>query len=252
MLGAFGGRDKNKGTTSLQVCESAVIDAGNLLSPLGRSARKINHVFLSHCHMDHLVDLPFLIDAFFAERTQPLNVYGLPHTLEMLKKHIFNGSIWPDFNAITLLNARERAVSLHELKPGKHYVVDGVQLTPFSTNHTVPSIGYLVDKQRGKLLFTSDTGACKEIWQLLNNDEAIRSLIIETSFPSKMEQLAIASGHLTPKLLNEELGNLQRDDVKIYINHFKPDFIVALKEELASFPRTRSAIMLDDGVEIEL
>ena len=252
MLGAYGGRDRNKSTTSLFISDSVVIDAGNLLSPLGRNARKINHLFLTHCHMDHLVDLPFLIDAFFAERTQPLNVYGLPHTIAMIKQHIFNGNIWPDFNAITLLNARELAVNLHEIEPNVTYFADNIKLTPFATNHTVKSIGYIVQKQNSKIMFTSDTTRCPAIWEILNNDPTISSLIIETSFPSNLEQLAIVSGHLTPKLLDEELANLKRDDIALYLNHFKPDFVEALKKELAGFERAKKAILLDDGMEIKI
>ena len=29
---------------------------------LGKKARKIDHIFLSHCHLDHIIDIPFLIE----------------------------------------------------------------------------------------------------------------------------------------------------------------------------------------------
>lgn len=250
MLGAYGGRDRNKATTSLLVNEAVAVDAGNLLNPLGRDARKIDHIFLTHCHMDHLIDLPFLIDAFFAERTRPLNVYGLPHTLQMIKQHILNGDIWPDFNEINLLNGKDKSMRLYEITPGTTYTIGEVALTPFETNHTVPSVGYVIEKEGSKLMFTSDTYTCPKVWEILNADTAIKTLIIETSFPSRMDQLAEMSRHLTPKLLNEELANLKRSDVAIYINHFKPDFMEALKKELAGFERTKNTTLLDDGVEV--
>ncbi|MGE4294516.1 MAG: MBL fold metallo-hydrolase [Campylobacterales bacterium] len=250
MLGAYGGRDRDKATTSLLVNDSVAIDAGNLLNPLGREARKIDHIFLTHCHMDHLIDLPFLIDAFFAERTRPLNVYGLPHTLQMIKQHILNGDIWPDFNEINLLNGKDKSMHLIEIAPDKPYVVAGVVLTPFETNHTVPSVGFVIEKEGSKLMFTSDTYKCPRVWELLNADMAIKTLIIETSFPSRLDKLAELSRHLTPKLLDEELSHLKRRDVKVYINHFKPDFIEALKTELAGFERTKETLLLDDGVEV--
>ncbi len=251
MLGAYGGRDKNKATTSLLVNERVAIDAGNLLNPLGRDARRIDAIFLTHCHMDHLIDLPFLIDAFFSERTRPLDIYGLPHTLEMVRKHVFNNDIWPDFNEINLLNGQDRSIRLKPIHPGETYEEENLKLTPFETNHTVPSIGYVIEKEGRKLMFTSDTYTCPKVWEILNADEAISALIIEVSFPSKMAQLAEVSRHLTPALLDEELAHLKREGVAIYINHFKPDFIPALKQELAAGKNTRAANLLDDGQIIE-
>ena len=251
ILGAYGGRDKDKATTSLLVSDSVAIDAGNLLNPLGRKAREIDTIFLTHCHMDHLIDLPFLIDAFFSERTRPLDVYGLPHTLEMVRKHIFNNDIWPDFNEINLINGMDRSIRLRPIHPGQTYDIDGVKLTPFETVHTVPSVGYVIEKEGSKLMFTSDTYKCPNVWSILNADEQIKALIIEVSFPSKMAQLAEVSKHLTPALLDEELEMLQRTGVDIYINHFKPDFIAPLKQELATGKHTRGAVLLDDGVKIE-
>ncbi|MDR1910858.1 MAG: 3',5'-cyclic-nucleotide phosphodiesterase [Helicobacteraceae bacterium] len=252
MLGAYGGRLDDKSTTSLLVSDTIAIDAGNLLSPLGYEAKKINHIFLTHSHIDHIVDLPFLIDAFFVDRSAPLNIYGLKETIQSLKDHIFNDQIWPDFSAILLPRTGEPSIMLREIKPNTEYLIDGVKLTPFETNHTVESVGYVIDKDGRKIMFTSDTSKCANIWNILNNDPAISSIIIEVSFPSRLEKLAIDSGHLTPKMLNEELENLLRDDVAIYINHFKPDFIETLTQELSSFERAKKAITLNDGMLILL
>jgi cAMP phosphodiesterase len=252
MLGAYGGRLNDKSTTSLLVSDSVAIDAGNLLSPLGDSARDINHIFLTHSHIDHIVDLPFMIDAFFTSRDRSLNIYGPPQTIQTLKSNIFNDLIWPDFTKIALLRSGEAAITMNEIQPNVCYEIDGVKLTPFETNHTVKSVGYVIEKESKKIMFTSDTGKCANIWNILNDDPDIASIIIEVSFPSNYEKLALESGHLTPKLLNEELANLKREDVAIYINHIKPDFIDRLKRELIAYERTRKAIPLSDGALILL
>ncbi|MDR0664471.1 MAG: 3',5'-cyclic-nucleotide phosphodiesterase [Helicobacteraceae bacterium] len=252
MLGAYGGRLNDKSTTSLLVSDSVAIDAGNLLSPLGFSANEINHIFLTHSHLDHIMDLPFLIDAFFASRDRPINIYGLPHTVKTLKKHIFNDEIWPNFAAISLLNSSDPVIIMREIEPNVCYEVDDVKLTPFKTNHAVESVGYVIEKEGKKIMFTSDTSRCANIWDILNEDTDIASIIIEASFPSDYEKLALDSGHLTPKLLNEELGRLKREDVTIYVNHIKPDFMETLKRELSSFERTKKAIPLSDGALILL
>jgi ribonuclease BN (tRNA processing enzyme) len=252
MLGAYGGRLGGKSATSLLLNDSVAIDAGNLLTPLGQNAAKLDHIFLTHSHMDHIADLPFLIDAFFTERTKPLCVYGLPNSIRAIKRRIFNDSIWSDFTEIKLPKARKKAaLIMREIAPPFSYVIDGVKLSPFETNHVIKSAGYVIEKGGKKLAFTSDTGKCASIWDMLNADPNVSSLIIETSFPSRFEQLARISGHLTPKTLNEELSNLKRD-IRIYINHAKPDFLEEISAELLTFDRTKNAKILDDGEVIEL
>jgi ribonuclease BN (tRNA processing enzyme) len=252
ILGAYGGTDDGKATTSIQISEKVTIDAGNILNPLGYRARKIDHMFFTHSHYDHIVDLPFFIDAFFLEREEPLHLYGINHTIDVLKKHIFNSAICPDFNIIAQAGGKGPAIVFHEIEAGNEYAADSVRMTPFETNHIVKSVGYVIKKHGKKIMFTSDTYKCGKIWDILNSDETITKLIIETSFPSAYEHLALASGHLTPKLLNEELSHLKRTDVDIYICHIKPKHIDTIKKELRDFERTKNAIVLDDGMEIEL
>jgi cAMP phosphodiesterase len=193
-----------------------------------------------------------MIDAFFTTRDRTLNIYGLPQTIKTLRNHLFNDEIWPDFTAISLLKSGEPAITMKEIRPNERYEIDEVALTPFETSHTVKSVGYVIEKEGKKIMFTSDTGKCANIWNILNGDPDIASIIIEVSFPSAYEELAICSGHLTPKLLNDELANLKRNDITIYVNHIKPDFIEALKQELLSFERTKKAIPLSDGALILL
>ncbi|MDR1450927.1 MAG: hypothetical protein LBI57_01135 [Helicobacteraceae bacterium] len=57
---------------------------------------------------------------------------------------------------------------------------------------------------------------------------------------------------MTPKLLNEELKNLKREDATIYVNHFKPVFAQTLLKELREFKRAKKAIALTDGAFISL
>ena len=252
MLGAHGGRGENRATTSLQVTDSIVIDAGNILYPLGDKAKKIDHIFLTHCHLDHLIDIPFLIDAFFAERTTPLHIYGLASTLQSVKRHILNWEVWPDFNEIELLNRSEKSVLLHEIEFDKVYERDGIRLKPIKTNHTVESCGYVVEKEGKKIFFTSDTYKCDEVWKTVNEDPGIKTMITEVSFPSQMAKLAHDSKHLTPKLLEEELQKLKREDIQLYVSHLKPDFLDQIHREFRDSPVLQKVTILEDGSVIPL
>lgn len=251
ILGAYGGRGKNKNTSSILLSQNVVLDAGNIIGALGEEAGKIDHIFLSHCHLDHIIDIPFLIDAFFAHRTKPLTIYALPETLASLKKHILNWEIWPDFNDIELLNRRGKSILFKEVVFGEEYAVDGIVLKPVPTNHTVPSCGYVVQKEGRKVLITQDTYLCGRIWEEINQDLDINTLIIEVSFPSTHAKLAELSRHMTPLFLAEELKNIKRESpLQIYINHLKPDFAEAIIAELNALKLP--VTVLDDGDVIAL
>lgn len=251
MLGAFGGKGKNMGTTSLLVSENIIIDAGNILTPLGGRAKDIDHLFLTHSHLDHVTDIPSLVDAFFAFRDKPLNVYGLDETISALKKHIFNEDIWPDFTKINFVGSDIPSLKFHIIEPHKCYEIDDVRLQTFPTKHTVPSIGYVIEKENRKLMFTSDTYSTDEIWNILNRDRKIKALIVEVSFTSDLEALAVASLHFTPKILNDELNKLKREDLQIYINHLKPAMKHGIISELSQLPNTKKCVILEDGAVIE-
>ncbi len=89
VLGASGSKTKFTGTTSFQVYKDVLVDAGNVIGTLGDDAAKINHIFLTHSHSDHITDLPFIIEAFYEQREQPLIVYGSKETIESIKKTYF-------------------------------------------------------------------------------------------------------------------------------------------------------------------
>jgi len=253
MLGAFGSKGENNEMTSLQVSNSIVIDAGNILNSLKEKALGINHILLTHTHLDHIVDIPFLIDTFYDQRTEPLIIYGLEETIQNLEKHLFNWHIWPDFSSINLKNSSKKAVIFKKINIGEEILIDGCLIKPIKTEHTNSSCGYVINKGEHAIFFTSDTYKCQNIWDEINSNKKIKSLIIEVSFPSSFEQLAKDSKHLTPKLLHEELKNLKRNDLSIYINHLKSSYIEIIQKELYDLDIFKNhGHILDDGAIIDI
>jgi 3',5'-cyclic-nucleotide phosphodiesterase len=98
--------------------------------------------------------------------------------------------------------------------------------------HTVPTHGYLVEDEEGAVLFTSDTGPTHEVWDVANRTAALRAVIVEVSFPNRMQNVADVSLHLTPTTLALELAKLKRD-VPVYLYHLKPAYVEELRQELA-------------------
>lgn len=249
MLGAYGGRGDNRATTSVMVSENIVIDAGNIMAPLGNFAGKIDYIFLTHCHLDHIVDIPFLIDAFYTQRETPITILGLKETLATLKTHILNWDIWPDFNEIKLINKTDKSIVLREIEIDETVTIGSYDLKAIKTNHTVPSCGYAIRHNGRTILFTSDTCINDEVWEQINGDESIFAAIIDCSFPSTLEQLALDSRHLTPRLLSSELTKLRRE-IQTYIFHIKPSFEAQIKAELDDYENLSDVVVLRDGDRI--
>ena len=251
VLGAQGSRSNNAFTTCLQVTKNTLIDAGNIMHALGEEALHVNRIFFSHAHLDHILDSAFLMDNSFAQRTEPLYLYGLPQTIHAIKEHIFNWEIWPDFNHIHLIGSTTPSVIYVEIEPNKAYEIEeGVTLTPILSNHTVACCGYIIEKEGSGILFSSDTYKNPHLWETINTKDSIKALIIDVSFPNRFAKIAKDSKHLTPHLLDEEMALLSRS-IPIYINHLKPFYAQQTSEELMAIGIAQEHI-LHDGESIDL
>jgi Cft2 family RNA processing exonuclease len=245
VLGAYGSKSEFCDLTSFQINKNIVIDAGSLINKLNNNAKDIKHIFVTHSHLDHIKDIPFLIDNFFEIQTETLNVYGTKETIENMKKHIFNWEIWPDFSKISLLDSKKPALKFITISINESITINNIKIEAIKNNHCNGSCGYIVSKENESILLTSDTYKCPSIWERINKDSKIKSIIIETSFPSSLEQLSISSKHLTPKLLKEELKTLIRKDIRIYVNHLKSNYINQIKKELSEI-KDFEIIVLDN------
>lgn len=250
-LGTGGTRTPKEGTTCVKVSPHCVIDAGNLINTFGEDVFTIEHIFLTHSHLDHIIDIPFLADLFVTQKTISLKVYGIKATLDDLRQFIFNSRVWPNFEEINLIGHIEKTIELIEIELDHPYKVDDVTLTPFKTNHTEGSCGYIIEKEGDGILFTADTYRCSRIWELLDANPHIHTLVIEVSFPSSFEKLAFDSKHLTPALLESELANCIRRDFSIYAMHLKTLFASDIINELSTLKLLRNGgKVLRDGDKI--
>lgn len=231
-LGTSGTRTPTQGTTCLHVSKHCVIDAGNLINAFGDDIFTIEHIFLTHSHLDHIIDIPFLADLFVTQKSISLKIYALKETLDDLRQFIFNHRVWPNFEEISLIGHTEKTIELIEIQLDETYAIDDITLTPFKTNHTDGSCGYLIEKNNAGILFTADTYKCPRVWELMDQHPHIHTLVTEVSFPSSFEKLALDSKHLTPALLQSELQQCKRNDFTIYAMHLKTLFAPTIIHEL--------------------
>lgn len=200
--------------------QDILIDAGTGVGDLGLDELSaIDHVFLTHAHLDHIVCIPFMLDSVGYQRRKPVTVYATEETLEALQKHIFNWKIWPDFSQVP--SNDEPYMRYRVLSPGETVRLNGRAITALPANHVVPAVGYQLDSGRSSLVYTGDTTTQDAFWDVVNKIDNLAYLIIETAFTNGEKQLALVSKHLCPSLLAEELVKLQGKP-DIYITHLKP------------------------------
>lgn len=226
--GGIGGRHLR--TTSMLVDHDILIDAGTGVADLSLAElAMIDHVFITHSHLDHIAALPLMIDSIADMRDKPVTVYASDATLEIIQNHIFNWAIWPDFSEISI---REQAVMQYKaIRLGQKIRFGERTITAVPAEHTVPAVGYHLDSGAGSLVFTGDTTANDVFWPVINKIVNLRYLIIETAFSNQEKRLAIMSKHLCPSLLGDELAKLVRD-ATIYISHLKPGQIELIMGEI--------------------
>ena len=245
ILGCSGGIGGNLRTTSMLLDYDVLIDAGTGVGDLTLTELKqIDHIFVTHSHLDHVVSIPFLVDTVGGMRDSPVTVHATEETLDILKKHLFNWKIWPDFAEIP--NRDNPYLRYESFRLGETVSLQGRRIRSLPANHVVPAVGFHLDSGEGSLVFTGDTTTNDALWAEVNRIENLRYLIIETAFSNAERELAIASKHLTPDMLAQELSKLTRP-AKIFVSHLKPGEGALTMEEVEAVAGAYSPRMLSNG-----
>ena len=226
--GGIGGRHLR--TTSFLVDSDILLDAGTGVGDLSLAELSlVDHVFITHSHLDHVTSIPFLVDTVGGMRARPINVYASRATVEIMKSHLFNWAIWPDFSEIPSPEAP--FMRYQEIEVGRTITIAGREITPLPANHTVPAVGYHLDSGKSSLVFSGDTGPNNALWKAVNRIRNLKYLIVETAFSNKERQLADVSKHLCPETLADELAKLECS-AEIYVTHLKPGEIELTMQEI--------------------
>ncbi|MFH0944821.1 MAG: 3',5'-cyclic-nucleotide phosphodiesterase [Planctomycetota bacterium] len=247
VLGCSGGSIPGRRPTSFLLNSTVAIDGGALTSALSPDAQElVDHVVLSHAHLDHCANLPFLLDNRFARQTRPITFYGSKETIDDLRDCIFNNRIWPDFT--TLRNRKSVALTLETIVPGVPFEINGLRFTPYEMEHTVPCLGYLIEDDNSKIFVSGDTGSAHSVRRMVEQVEGLSAVVIEISWPNRLDALARASGHLIPSHL-EQAWPLH-PEARILITHIKPLHYEEIVSELTGLG-CANLVILEDGMEFE-
>ncbi|GBR04821.1 MBL fold metallo-hydrolase [Acetobacter oeni] len=195
----------------------------------------IRAYLISHAHLDHVAGL-VLVSPDDAHKP----IYALPSVHGILNRNLFGSPVW--------INMTDEGT---EPRLGMYHDVDLNVGTPVSVPDTtlrvtawplshggMESTAFLIGSGSDAMLYLGDTGAdsiehgthLHALWQAvapLVRMHRLRGIIIECSYDNARPE-KLLFGHLTPRLLLEELRDLQRTahaslrGLPVLVAHIKP------------------------------
>lgn len=231
VLGCSGGIGEGLRTTSLLIDDDVLIDCGTGVGDLSLEAMaKLRHVFITHTHLDHIASLPLLVDTLFSHlQTHPLVVHAQAPSMEVIKQHIFNWQIWPDF--FELPEKNRPVVQFEEMRPDEAVEIGGRRFEMIPVNHVVPTVGYCVRDASATIAFSGDTTTNDSLWNALNRLQGLDLLIVECGFGDHERELADLAKHYCPSTLAADLVKLKHRP-GLYVTHLKPGDEDAIFDQL--------------------
>jgi len=254
-LGVKGGLDESnlsaylvakKGSDQFICLDAGTINAGlqvalnnslfNEASAEEIQKKHISAYFISHGHLDHLAGLVLNAPNDIAKP-----IYAFGSVIDVFKNNYFTWKSWANF-----ANEGDKPIlnkyTYQTLIEGKEILIPNTELyvTPFSLSHVNPyeSSAFLVRQNQDYLLYLGDTGAdtveksnkLNLLWKAIApmiKENKLKGIFIEVSFDNSMPDKSLF-GHLTPKLLMQELNTLNNlagqnlKSVNIVVTHIKP------------------------------
>jgi ribonuclease BN (tRNA processing enzyme) len=175
--------------------EAVLVDGGTgtmrRLLEAGFHYRDVDHLFFTHVHPDHVLDLvPFLFATKHTPgyvRTKPLHVLGPPGFEDFFDRLMGLFGEW--------VLSEDYPLELEEMDDGKR-VFGSWEVTTRLLAHAVPTIGYRFTHNGTVIVVSGDTDYCEAIVDLARDADA---LVLECSFPDEHK----VEGHLTPKYASQ-------------------------------------------------
>ncbi|KYK31341.1 MAG: hypothetical protein AYK22_08005 [Thermoplasmatales archaeon SG8-52-3] len=230
-LGTHNAESKDTKLVSFLIDNVLAVDAGCLASELTFSEQeKIKAILLTHGHYDHIREIPAFA---FNNTDHTTKVYATSQTFRILSSHLVDGLIYPKFTIKIPFFLEKPSLKFIELEPFDIVDILGYQILPLPVNHTVDTVGFeITSKDKKKIFYTGDTGSgLSALWEHISPD----IILMDLTFPNRLENRAINSKHLCPKLLKKELRelhNVKDEFPKVVLIHLSPKDEEEIKKEV--------------------
>lgn len=229
VLGCAGGSAMGRRPTCFVVDDEVAVDAGALAQamPVERQ-RRLQHVLVSHAHLDHVLSLPLLLDNRFDGPPDHLRLYAFDSTFRDLERGLFNGRVWPEL--ITLQRSKAVSVELVTIAAGVPFAAGPLRVTAHEMEHPIPCAGFLLESSGESIFIAGDTGSATGVKRAVADAKGLRAIVIEVSWPDRLRELAQRVGHLTPSMLASTWP--LHPKAKTLVTHIKPAFLDEVTAEL--------------------
>lgn len=245
VLGAYGASDAEHNLTGYLLDDWFAVDAGTLTSKLSLAQQsRIQAVFITHSHADHIRDLPHLILNRHIMNTVPLTIFAQRDVMDLLTANIFNGTVWPDFATIDAPHTGKPPVQYRALAPGKKVAFNGVNITAVPVEHQIPAAGVIIEMGGQSITFTGDTGPTNDIWKRTNKTPNVVAVVTEASYPNDQQALSDLTAHLTPETFGGELKKITVD-APVYASHRKIPFERDIESQIRNLRDRRARVLLE-------
>ena len=228
--------------TCFLIDDCVAVDAGSIAIALTAEQRgKVRDIIVTHPHMDHIASLPIFIDDLYPTLKQPMRVYATAEVIELLERDVFNWNVYPRFSE--LRNDYGPVMEYIPVSLDEPFRVAHLTVRAVAVNHIVPTIGLIVCDEVVCVAFSSDTAETDRFWDLVNRQEHLEALLIETSFPNEMARLAEVSRHFTPASLRAELTKLSHNGMDILAVHLKSTYRETIVKQLGDLNIPKLSVM---------
>lgn len=241
--GGIGGREKL--TTCFLLDDDILLDAGTGLATLElEQLLAIDHVFITHCHLDHVSGLALLLDAVVGKRSSPVIVHATEQVIATLKTHLFNWLLWPDFAAIP--DAENPVLRWEAMATEATIDLNGRLISASAVDHTVDAVAYWVRTNSAGFLFSGDMAATPALWARYCNEKLLTTVVVDCSFPDAEADLARLSRHFCPQALVADIRAMPYA-AQFLITHLKPGQEEDIMQELHAHDARRLFTALKRG-----
>ena len=185
------------------------------LLQLGPEHPRVDKLFLTHLHSDHIVGIPDLwLTAWIMGRRTAFKVWGPEGTMDMMShlEKAYEADIHIRRDLDELLPQSGIDIESHDIAEGFEYTLGDVRVVVFDVDHrpVTPAFGYRIEYNGKVVVLSGDTRPCENLVKFAQGaDLLIHEIIAPNAFLKRAAQMtehhrqAVIEHHTTPQQAGE-------------------------------------------------